>query len=548
MALGMARSWFASAFNIDSMLEQGDIQSGERGADDGRDGIGELGVAEAKLRADRVAKIVAMRRRGTDPYPPRVHRSHTNAEATELFLKHEASAVDGDADASAAGARTEPVAIAGRVMARRGMGKTAFLDVKDGSASLQVHARADVLGDQFAVLDDLDLGDFVVARGPVFRTRRGEVSLEAQGMQIVSKAILPLPAKWHGLQDVETRFRQRYLDLLTNDDAASAARTRSQVVSAVRRFMEGRGYVEVETPVLVPIPAGGFALPFETHHNALNQTLYLRIATELYLKQLVIGGMERVFEVGKIFRNEGIDADHNPEFTTMESYEAYADYADIMELVEQLVSTVATEVLGDTRVKPPDGDDGDSVAIDLSPPWRRLDLRQALIDAAGIDYLEHASTESLAGALAGAGIGVNPRSTWPQMLDKAISAALEPTLTQPTFLVDYPLAMSPLAKKKPGSDNVVERFEAFVAGRELANAFTELNDPIDQRQRFEDQERLRNEGGDHEADRLDETFLRAVEHGMPPTGGLGLGIDRLVMLLTGHSTIREVTLFPQLRV
>ena len=497
----------------------------------------DLGVAESKLRSDRIHKVQSLRERGIDPYPGRVSRSHTAAEAKQLFLE-----LDADADADG-DLRTDPVSVAGRVMAQRGMGRSAFLDIKDGSGTLQIHARANALGSDYELLSDLDIGDFISVTGPIFRTRRGEISLEAHKLSIIGKAILPLPDKWHGLRDVETRFRQRYLDLLINDSAAATAMARSQVVSAIRRFMERRGYIEVETPVLVPIPAGGFAQPFETHHNALGQTLYLRIATELYLKQLIVGGMERVFEIGKIFRNEGIDADHNPEFTTMESYEAYADYEDVMVLVEQLVSQTAMEVTGDTKVPNPDG----SGEIDLAPPWKRLDLRQALIDNANIDYLECADRESLSQALRAAGIYAEPGSTWPQMLDKAISSAVEPTLVQPTFLLDYPIAMSPLAKKKPGRDNVVERFEAFVVGRELANAFTELNDPVDQRERFEEQERQRTEGGDVEADRLDESFLRAIEHGMPPTGGLGIGIDRLVMLLTGHSVIREVTLFPQLR-
>ena len=499
--------------------------------------VSALGVAEAKLRSDRVRKIESLRDRGIDPFPPRVQRSHTMEQAKLSFDAAEES--QGADDET----RTEPVSVAGRVMARRGMGKMVFIDLKDASGTLQIHARADLLGDSFELLDDLDIGDFIAVKGPVFRTRRGQVSVEATELTIISKAVLPLPDKWHGLQDIETRFRQRYLDMLTNDAVAETVLARSKVVSAVRTFMEERGYVEVETPILVPIPAGGFAQPFETRHNALGRTLYLRIATELYLKQLIVGGMERVFEIGKIFRNEGIDANHNPEFTTMESYEAYADYADVMSLVEELVSHVALEVTGGTRVRCTESD----TEIELAPPWKRLDLRQALVDNAGIDFLECDDTASLSAALADAGIYADPGSTWSQMLDKAISDAVEPTLVQPTFLLDYPIAMSPLAKKKPGFGNVVERFEAFVARRELANAFTELNDPIDQRERFEDQERQRSEGGDAEADRLDESFLRAVEHGMPPTGGLGIGVDRLVMLVTGHSAIREVTLFPQLR-
>lgn len=496
----------------------------------------------SRLELDRLRKIERLREMGIDPFPARVKRSHSLAEAVELFEAHEAT-MEGDEGATQT--RTDAVRVAGRVMARRGMGKMSFLDVRDGSGQIQVQARADVLADDFGLLELLDIGDFVSVSGPVIRTRRGQISVEAQSFGIISKSMRPLPEKWHGLQDAETRVRQRYLDLLSNERAVQNARARSQVASAVRRFMESRGFVEVETPILVPIAAGGFAEPFETHHNALGRDLFLRIATELYLKQLVVGGLDKVFEVGKIFRNEGIDADHNPEFTTMESYEAYADYNDVMRMTEELVAFVAMEVNGDTVVPVPDGEDG--ATIDLSPPWPRVDLRQAIIDASGIDFRECSNREALASAMHERGMHVEPDSTWQQLLDKVISASLEPTLVAPTFLVDYPLAMSPLAKKKPGHEDIVERFEAFVLGRELANAFTELNDPVDQRERFEEQERQRDEFDDVEADRLDESFLLAVEHGMPPTGGLGIGIDRLAMLVTGESSIREVTLFPQLR-
>ena len=499
-------------------------------------------VGYSRLILDRLRKIERLRELGIDPFPARVKRSHSLAEAVELFEAHEATM---EGDESSTPARTDAVTVAGRVMARRGMGKMSFLDVRDGSGQIQVQARADVLADDFGLLELLDIGDFVSVSGPVIRTRRGQISVEAQSFGIISKSMRPLPEKWHGLQDTETRVRQRYLDLLSNERAVQNARARSQVASAVRRFMESRGFIEVETPILVPIAAGGFAEPFETHHNALGRDLFLRIATELYLKQLVVGGLDRVFEVGKIFRNEGIDADHNPEFTTMESYEAYADYNDVMRMTEELVAFVAIEVNGDTVVPVPDGEDG--ATIDLAPPWPRVDLRQAIVDASGIDFRECPNREALASAMHERGMHVEPNSTWQQLLDKVISASLEPTLVAPTFLVDYPLAMSPLAKKKPGHEDIVERFEAFVLGRELANAFTELNDPVDQRERFEQQERQRDEFDDVEADRLDESFLLAVEHGMPPTGGLGIGIDRLAMLVTGESSIREVTLFPQLR-
>ena len=495
----------------------------------------------SRLELDRLRKIEQLRERGIDPFPARVERTHSVAEAVELFTQTETASNRGVDQ----GVRTKTVYVAGRVMARRGMGRMSFLDIRDGSGQIQVQARKDVLADDFELLSMLDIGDFVSVSGSIMRTRRGQISVEAQSFAIISKSMRPLPEKWHGLQDAETRVRQRYLDLLSNDRAVRNARARSKVASAVRRFMENRGFMEVETPILVPIAAGGFAEPFETHHNALGRDLFLRIATELNLKQLIVGGMDKVFEVGKIFRNEGIDADHNPEFTTMESYEAYADYNDVMQMTEDLVAFVTMDVNGTTEVPVPEGADGET--IDLAPPWPRLDLRQAIIDASGIDFRKCPTREALAAAMRERGMHVEPNSTWQQLLDKVISTSVEPRLIEPTFLVDYPLAMSPLAKKKPGYEDVVERFEAFVLGRELANAFTELNDPVDQRERFEAQERQRVEFDDVEADRLDESFLLAVEHGMPPTGGLGIGIDRLAMLVTGESSIREVTLFPQLR-
>ena len=496
----------------------------------------------SRIVLDRLNKIEQLRRRGVDPFPGRVSRSHTVAEAIALYEEAESLVNDDD---SSQQPRTDTIHVVGRVMARRGMGKMSFLDLRDGSGQIQVQARADVLAQDFELLEMLDIGDFASVAGPVIRTRRGQISVEAHGFGIISKSMRPLPEKWHGLQDAEMRVRRRYLDLLSNERAVTNARARSKVASAVRSFMEDRGFIEVETPILVPVAAGGFAEPFETYHNALGRGLFLRIATELYLKQLIVGGLDKVFEIGKIFRNEGIDADHNPEFTTMESYEAYADYNDVMRMTEELVGYVATQVNGTTKVPVPESDEDEM--IDLAPPWPRVDLKTAIIDASGIDFRECPTRESLAAAMHERGMHVEPNSTWQQLLDKVISLSVEPNLVAPTFLVDYPLAMSPLAKKKPGYDDIVERFEAFVLGRELANAFTELNDPIDQRERFEEQERLRTEFDDVEADRLDESFLLAVEHGMPPTGGLGIGIDRLAMLVTGESSIREVTLFPQLR-
>ncbi|MCH8309518.1 MAG: lysine--tRNA ligase, partial [Chloroflexi bacterium] len=393
----------------------------------------------------------------------------------------------------------------------------------------------------YELLKDLDIGDWLGVKGPMFRTRAGEITVEVKEFTLLSKSLRPLPEKWHGLTDTETRFRQRYLDLIANPEARKIAIMRSRAVSAIRRFMDDRDFIEVETPMLVPVAAGGMAHPFETHHNALDQDLFLRIATELYLKKLIVGGLEKVYEIGRIFRNEGIDLNHNPEFTTMESYESFADYNDVMRMVEELVHTVAMEVRGNAVVE------YGGVSIDLTPPWPRLSLVEQIIKHSGIDILQCPDTETLITEMQAAGIDVSAQSSWGGMVDKLLSDRVEPHLIQPCFLVDYPVAMSPLAKKKPEDDRLVERFEAFAAGMELANAFTELNDPVDQRSRFEDQERLRAQLPDEEWDRLDEDFLTAIEYGMPPTGGLGIGIDRLIMLLSGQTSIREVVLFPQLR-
>jgi lysyl-tRNA synthetase class 2 len=421
------------------------------------------------------------------------------------------------------------------------MGKATFIDIQDGHGKIQALLRRDNLPDSYDDLKELDIGDFIGVEGPLFRTRSGEITVEARGWTLLSKALRSLPEKWHGLSDVEVRYRQRYLDLIANDDARRVAVVRSRTVSGLRRLMDARGFMEVETPVLVPVAAGGTARPFLTHHNTLDRDLYLRIATELYLKRLIVGGLEKVYEVGRIFRNEGVDFTHNPEFTMMESYEAYADYNDVMRMVEEMVSTLAQEVLGSTSVEL------DGVAIELAPPWPRETLRDAVKGRTGIDFLECSDIESLRSEMAGAGLDVGQQMSWGGLLDKLVSTAVEPHIVQPTFLVDYPVEMSPLAKRKRGDPRLVERFEGFVAGMEVCNAFTELNDPIDQRRRLEEQEALHAQFEDEDMDRLDEDFLVALEHGMPPTGGLGLGVDRLVMLFSGERSIREVVLFPQLR-
>jgi len=421
------------------------------------------------------------------------------------------------------------------------MGRAAFLDLQDGSGNIQALLRQNVLGDGYDLLKDLDMGDHLGVVGPIIRTRTGEVTIEAHQITLTAKGMRPLPEKWHGLRDVETRYRQRYLDLIANPEVMPVFALRSQIIESIRKFLHQRGFLEVDTPILVPVAAGAHARPFVTHHNALDQDLYLRIATELYLKRLIIGGYDRVFELGRVFRNEGIDQDHNPEFTLLESYEAYADYNHVMEMVESLVSTVAQEVLGVMQVQY-----GEHL-IDFKPPWPRIQLQEELYNRSGVDIDANPDDASLAHRAAELGLEVGPRESRGRLIDKLISTFVEPHLIQPTFLLDYPEVMSPLAKAKPGSPGYVERFEAFAAGMEIANAYTELNDPAVQRVRFEEQEEIRRLYQDDEVDRMDDDFLLALEYGMPPTGGLGMGIDRLVMLLAAQTSIRDVVLFPQMR-
>jgi lysyl-tRNA synthetase class 2 len=490
-----------------------------------------LTQSEQEFIQVRTKKLETLLELGIDPYPSKFSRSHSSREAVEYFLQCENESVE----------PTKEISIAGRIMSRRVMGKASFLDIRDGSGRIQVMMRSNILGDNYDILDNLDIGDWIGVKGTLFRTRTEEITLQTNDFTILCKSLRPLPEKWHGLTDVETRYRQRYLDLIASDDAVKAAKSRSLLVSTIRKFMEKREFIEVETPMLVPIAAGGMAHPFITHHNALNRDLYLRIATELHLKRLIVGGLEKVFEIGRVFRNEGIDQQHNPEFTTMESYEAFADYNDVMLMVENLVHESAMAIHSTAKIK------FDDTILDFTPPWPRIDLRTKIIEESGIDFLDHVDENSLKVAMRSIGIKVSQQVSLAGLLDKLITDKVEPTLTQPCFLTNYPIAMSPLAKKTPTNPKVVERFEGFVMGMEICNAFSELNDPIDQRLRFEEQERLHQEFQAEEMDRLDEDFLVAIEYGMPPTGGLGIGIDRLAMLLTGNSSIREVILFPQLR-
>ena len=469
-----------------------------------------------------------MREKNIDPFPAQFLRTHTSLQSIREFEKSEE-----ESDIK--------VTVGGRITARRGMGKATFIDLRDAQGQIQLLIRKNNLGEDYDLLNYIDIGDWLGATGILFKTRTGEITVQVSSFQILCKSIRSLPEKWHGLTDVETRFRQRYLDLIANEQAVISARSRSKLISTMRQYMDNKGFMEVETPILVPIAAGGMAKPFTTHHNAMNRELHLRIATELHLKRLIVGGLEKVYEIGRVFRNEGLDQQHNPEFTTMESYEAFSDYNDVMVMVEELVSLLAGEITGSSKVSY--GDD----VLDFTPPWPRLNLREKIISESGIDFLQHEDIQSLKNAMQNIGIDVSNQVSWGGLLDKLISDKVEPTLTQPCFLVDYPLAMSPLAKKSAHDNRIVERFEGFVSGMEICNAFTELNDPIDQRYRFEEQEELHKQFSTEDMDRLDEDFLIAVEHGMPPTGGLGMGIDRLAMILTNNQSIREVILFPQMR-
>jgi lysyl-tRNA synthetase class 2 len=410
----------------------------------------------------------------------------------------------------------------------------AFLDLVDRSGRIQLQARVDELGeDGLERLLGLDIGDLIGVEGVAFRSRRGELTLRITDFTLLAKSLRPPPEKHHGLQDVETRFRHRELDLMANEDARELFILRARVISAVRRFLDGEGFIEVETPVLQPLYGGAAARPFTTHYNALDRTFFLRIATELYLKRLIVGGLERVYELGKDFRNEGLDSTHNPEFTMVEFYEAYADYLGGAARTEQLVSYVAAEV-------------GYEGPIDFSPPWQRETLAAAILERTGIDVQRLRERETLAAEMQARGIEVQASDTWPQLIDELLSKHVEPTLARPTFLLDYPVELSPFAKHHRSAEWLVERFEAFVGGMEIANAFTELNDPDEQRRRFEAQRALAG-AGDLEAQPYDEAFLQALEQGMPPTAGVGIGIDRLVMVLSGRHSIREVVLFPAMR-
>jgi lysyl-tRNA synthetase class 2 len=484
------------------------------------------------IRQQRIEKLDRIRALGVEPYPHSFHSSHTAQRAVALLEQQESE-----------GAAPAEISLAGRVMAKRRMGRGAFFDIRDDSGKLQLlFQNVDKYPERDRVVfSELDTGDIIGVNGTMLRTRTGEPTVAVAGFSLLAKSLQPLPEKWHGLVDTDTRYRQRYLDLISNAGAKQTFEVRSQTIAAIRQFLNARGFVEAETPVLLPSSGGALARPFITHHNALDQDFYLRIATELHLKRLIIGGFDKVYEIGRTFRNEGVSTTHSPEFTMLESYEAYADYFDVMQMVEEMVCAVCRQVTGTLQIE------FAGAAIDLTPPWRRVTLRDAVKEHSGIDFVTFPTADGLRARMRSLGMDVDPESNWAGLVDELLKTFVRPALIRPTFVYDYPVSMSPLAKTKPGEKRVVERFQAFAAGSlELANAYSELNDPIEQRQRFTEQMQERH-GAEEERWTIDEDFLLALEYGMPPTGGLGVGIDRLVMLLTDQQSIREVILFPQLR-
>jgi lysyl-tRNA synthetase class 2 len=474
----------------------------------------------------RRGKLEALQAAGTDPFAiHKYDRTHFNQQVVEGFEELEG----------------QVVSVCGRLMLLRNMGKSTFADLVDGTAKVQVYAKRDMLGEErYAALNHLDIGDIVGATGTVFRTRTGEVTVNVSDFTLLSKSLRPLPEKFHGLQDQEQRYRQRYVDLIVNAEVREIFRKRCAMIRAVREYFDTRGFLEVETPVLQPIYGGAAARPFTTHHNALDMNLFMRIAPELYLKRLVVGGLERVYEIGHAFRNEGIDTRHNPEFTILEAYQAYTDYQGMMDLFEGLVCHMAQAVNGCLQFTYKGHE------IDLTPPWRRIPLIESVREKTGIDFSSFDSGEAAHEACKDLDLGKFQGDDAFALMNKAFDRYVQPTLIQPTFVIDYPVPISPLAKRKPGEPELTARFEPFIGAEEIGNAFSELNDPIDQRRRFEEQERMR-QGGDVEAHPYDRDFVTALEYGLPPTGGMGMGIDRLAMLLLDKPNLREVVLFPLLR-
>ena len=494
------------------------------------------------LEEERIKKLRRLKAQGIEAYPRRVERTHTITEAVKALETAEEREED-----------PALVTVTGRLRSIRTMGKISFADIEDGTGTIQLFLRLDELDDEVyaAFKDNFDLGDFVEAHGPLMRTRTGEISVLTEQLRMISKAISPLPVikekevegktvRYTSFSDVEERYRQRYADLASNPEVRRIFRRRAHAISVMREFLDRHGFLEVETPILQPIYGGAAARPFVTHHHQLHQDLYLRISFELYLKRLLVGMIDRVYEIGRDFRNEGVSHKHNPEFTQMEFYAAYWDYRDVMEFGERMVAHIAQEVTGSPLIH------YQGHQIDLSPPWRRVTLRDLALEVTGVDYGEHPTAETLAEAMRARGLPTPTGATWGHLIDKGLLGTIEPTLIHPIFVIDYPRDISPLAKTKPDDPTHVERFEFFIGGLEMGNAFTELNDPLDQEKRFLEMGRLY-DANHEEAHPMDEDYVRAMMYGMPPSGGFGIGVDRLVMLLTDQSNIREVILFPHLR-
>ncbi len=484
-------------------------------------------------RETRIQRLHDLREQGVNPYPNTAERTHTIAEVLAYFDEFQQKGTDGN------------FTLVGRIRLIRRLGKITFITVEDGTGRIQAYFAINDLGEEaYKLVKMLDIGDFIQANGYLFTTSKGERTLHVRTYRLLAKGLRPLPEKYHGLEDREIRQRKRYLDLIANgDEVKQVFVARSHTISALRRYLDTHDYIEAETPILQPLYGGATARPFITHHNTLDRDLYMRIAVELYLKRLIVGGFERVYEIGRNFRNEGIDRSHNPEFTMLEFYQAYADYNEMMKIVEEMIAFVAQEVHGSPRVQ------YQGTEIDLTPPWTRMRLTDAIAEFTGIDVQRFSDRESLAAEMRANGFEADPKLGWGRLVDDLMKAMFRkgiPTLKQALFLTDYPLDVSPLAKQHREVAGLVERFQPFVGGLELGNAFTELNDPLDQRARFEDQARQRDQGDD-EAQVLDEDFLEAMEVGMPPTGGVGIGVDRLVMLMADQESIRDVILFPTMR-
>lgn len=435
----------------------------------------------------------------------------------------------------------QDTSIAGRIMSKRGMGKAGFCDLQDRDGRIQLYVRKDEVGEEsYELFKKYDIGDIVGVKGEIFKTHMGQISIKVKEITLLSKSLLPLPEKWHGLKDTDLRYRQRYVDLIVNPEVKNTFIIRSKIIKSIRKFLDDRGFLEVDTPLLNTIPGGATARPFVTHHNTLDIDMYLRIAPELYLKRLIVGGMEKVYEMGRMFRNEGMSVKHNPEFTLMEVYEAYTDYKGMMDLTEKLISTVAMEALGTTKIV------YQGQEVDLTPSWNRMSMIEAVRKYAGVDFNEIKSDEEAKAAAEAKKVHVKAGMTRGEILNLMFEEFAESNLIQPTFIYDYPVEVSPLTKRKPDCPELTERFELFITGREMANAYSELNDPIDQKERFLSQVKKR-ESGDEEANMMDEDYITALEYGLPPTGGLGIGVDRLIILLTDSASIRDILLFPTMK-